>query len=77
MITLLSMLLLAAEPKAVASAVPSTDAAAPELAKEEKKICKRDIDSTSRIGTKPVCLTPSQWRKRQSGDMKCLGLDRK
>ena len=71
MITLLSVLLLASEtPAAVA---PPTDATAAEAPKEEKKICKREGSTESRLGSKKVCLTAAQWRARDTGEMRGLG----
>ena len=66
MITLLSVLLLASETPAVAS---STDAPAAAVApKEEKKICKREAATESRLGSKKICLTADEWRARDTGE---------
>ena len=71
MITLLSVLLLASEsPAAVA---PSIDATAVEAPKEEKKICKREMATESRLGSKRVCLTAAQWKARDTGEFRGLG----
>ena len=67
MITLLSALLLASDtPAAVA---PATDATAAEAPKEEKKICKREASTESRLGAKKVCLTAAQWKARDTGEV--------
>jgi len=71
MITLLSVLLLASEtPAAVA---PSTDATASEAPKEERKICRRETATESRLGSKKVCLTAAQWKARDTGEFRGLG----
>ena len=68
MITLLSVLLLASETPA--TVVPSTDATAAEAPKEEKKICKREAATESRLGSKKVCLTAAQWKARNTAEMR-------
>lgn len=65
MITLLSALLLAAETPAVVA--PAADAPAAEAPKEEKKICKREGNTESRLGSKKICLTAAEWRARDTG----------
>ena len=67
MITLLSVLLLTSE--APATLAPSTDATATEASKEEKKICKREAATESRLGAKKVCLTAAQWKARDTGEV--------
>jgi hypothetical protein len=67
MIALLSVLLLASEtPAAVA---PSTDVPAAEAPKEEKKICKREGSTESRLGSKRICLTAAEWKARDTGEI--------
>ena len=39
----------------------------------EKKICKREESTESRLGGKRVCLTAEQWRERQRGATRDLG----
>lgn len=75
MIALVSVLLLVAAPSATATASAATSASPvqPTAPKEEKKICKRDDDTTSRLGAKRICLTASEWRDRQDGNVKGLG----
>lgn len=66
---LFSVMLLAAE---AATATPATTAGAPaavEAPKEEKKICKRETVSESRLGGKRICLTAAQWKARDSGEI--------
>ena len=71
MITLLSVLLLASETPA--AAVPPTEATVAEAPKEERKICKRETATESRLGSKKVCLTAAQWKARDTGEMRGLG----
>ena len=74
MITLLSLLLLGAEtPAETAQSAPGSVATA-EAPKDEKKICKREMATESRMGSKRICLTAAQWRERQVEDVKGLGL---
>lgn len=75
MITLFSVLLFASDtsstavqPEPVAAAIEAPK----EQAKEERKICKREDDTTSRMGSKRVCLTAAQWRARETS-IKGLG----
>lgn len=80
MTVLLAILLLSADPAAVAQQPQTTSAAAtPAAAKpeSEKKICKVDTsDSTSRL-RKRVCLSQTQWERSESGkdvtDLKSMG----
>ena len=60
---LFSVLLLASE---AAVAVPAPAAPAAEAPKEERKICKREMDSTSRMGGKKICLTAAEWKSRET-----------
>ena len=69
---LFSMMLLASEATATTSATTAQAPAAVEAPKEEKKICKREEATESRLGSKRVCLTAAQWRARQTG-VKGLG----
>ena len=65
---LLSVLLLASEAAAVAStATPATAEAVKtdEAVKAERKICKRESTTESRMGSKRLCLTASEWKARQ------------
>jgi hypothetical protein len=61
---MIGTLLLATAPTPTEAATP---APAPAVAapKEERKICKRETVSTSLYGSKRVCLTSSEWRKRE------------
>lgn len=34
--------------------------------KAEKKICKREMNTESRMGSKRICLTAEQWKARES-----------
>ena len=44
------------------------EASAQAQPQEEKKICKRIDASESRTAAKRVCLTASEWKKRQQAD---------
>ena len=62
----LSVLLLATEttaatPQTPAAAVPQSS----EATKAEKKICKREQSTESRMRSKRICLTAAQWKERQ------------
>ena len=76
MITLLSVLLFASDTAATAvqpeATAPAAVEAGKDQAKEERKICKREDDTTSRMGSKRICLTASQWRARETS-VKGLG----
>ena len=72
---LFSVLLFASDTEAAATLPGQAPAAAAEAPKDEKKICKREAATESRLGAKRVCLTAAQWRERQDGaDVKGLGL---
>ncbi len=67
---LFSVMLLASD---AAATVPAPEpSAAIEASKDEKKICKREMASKSRLAAKRVCLTAAEWRAR-SGGVKGLG----
>ena len=67
----LSMLLLAAETTpapvadAPAQAAPAATVGADKAEKAEKKICKRESSTESRLGSKRICLTAEQWKAAQ------------
>ena len=67
---LLGVLMMVSDTSAAATTQASTPAAAVEAQapKEEKKICKREAATESRLGAKKVCLTAAQWRARDNGD---------
>ncbi|HEY0629341.1 MAG TPA: hypothetical protein VGD23_08435 [Sphingomicrobium sp.] len=71
MITVLfSVMLLAAETGAATATTTTTEApTAVEAPKEEKKICKRDMATESRLGSKRTCLTAAQWKARDTGEI--------
>ncbi|HJR82476.1 MAG TPA: hypothetical protein VJ775_00975 [Sphingomicrobium sp.] len=46
------------------SAQPATGGAE-KAKKNEKKICRREASTESRLGGKRICLTAEQWRARQ------------
>ena len=64
---LFGLLLLASDPAAAASAQPAVQPTA-EAPKEERKICKREASTESRLGAKRICLTEAEWRARDNGD---------
>lgn len=70
---LLSLLLLAGSPAAPTPApTPATTASkstAQEAGTEERKICKREGSTESRLGAKRICLTAKEWelRKKSQG----------
>ena len=72
MTLLLAALLVASDP-AVAAQQPSQDPKATQTAtsekaeKAEKKICRREESTESRLGAKRICLTAEEWRARDSG----------
>jgi hypothetical protein len=72
---LLSAFLMAADP--VAPPAPATTPApqAQQQVKAERKICKRQMVTTSLHGSKRVCLTASEWRVRngEGGDAESIG----
>jgi hypothetical protein len=49
------------------SPAPVSAAQAPAPAPAERKICKRDDSSSTRLGSKRICLTAEQWRARDGG----------
>lgn len=67
MITLLSLLLLASDAPAATPAEPSAPATA-EKPKAERKICRREEATESRLAAKRVCLTAAEWQARSKGD---------
>jgi hypothetical protein len=72
MITLLSVLLLASETPAAVNPASETPIAA-EATKAERKICKREGSTESRLGSKRICLTAAEWKARDTGEMRGLG----
>ena len=74
MITLLSLYLLVAATPTESAQPSAAQAATAEAPKEEKKICKREMATESRMASKRICLTAAQWRERQTQDIKGLGL---
>lgn len=72
MITLFSLLLLAGDSPAATPAAPP--AAAVEAPKKERKICRREDATESRLGGKRICLTAAEWQARSgNGDSRGLG----
>jgi len=62
----LSVLLLATETAVPAPQQPATAISQPvEAQKAEKKICKREQSTESRMDSKRICLTAAQWKERQ------------
>jgi hypothetical protein len=54
-------------PSAAQGQTPATAAGAEKAGKEEKKICKREESTESRLGGKRICLTAEQWRRVAQG----------
>jgi hypothetical protein len=69
----LSVLFLAAGSDTAAAATTATVPQATEALKAERKICKREDATESRLAAKRVCLTADQWRDRQRGATTGLG----
>jgi len=67
----LSVLFLAAASDTAATTTTAPQGA--EAPKAERKICKREESTESRLGGKRVCLTAEQWRERQRGATRDLG----
>lgn len=65
------LFLAAANDTAATTAAPAPQAT--EAPKAERKICKREESTESRLGGKRVCLTAEQWRERQRGATRDLG----
>jgi hypothetical protein len=55
---IVTSLLLASAPEAAA-----TPAAAPQQPAEEKKVCRREVETGSLIKGKKICYTAKQWQK--------------
>ena len=53
----------ASEPAPVSSAPAAKTAPA-----EERKICKREASTESRLGNKRICLTKEEWELRERVD---------
>ena len=71
---LFSVLLFASDTAATTMQPEQAPAATAEAPKEEKKICKREMATESRMGSKRICLTAAEWRERQSRGDGNLGL---
>ena len=61
-------------PTESANATPSAQAQAPaataepdKAGKDEKKICKREENTESRLGGKRICMTAEQWKRAAQG----------
>lgn len=63
---LFSVLMLAASPSATTLAATPAPAVAAEAPKAERKICRRDATSESRLGGKRICLTAAEWKARDA-----------
>lgn len=59
-----SALMLAISPSV---GTPAATAAPTEVAKVERKICRREMASESRLGAKRTCLTATEWKARDNG----------
>lgn len=65
-------LLLSGTPVQAPAGTSTAPAGQTTAAKEEKKICKRDLTSGTRLGTKRTCLTAAEWKARDT-TFKSLG----
>jgi len=54
-----------ASPAAAQEPAQAATAGAEKPKKDEKKICRRQESTESRLGGKRICLTAEQWRARQ------------
>ncbi len=75
MISLMFALMLAADPAGGSVVTPtSTEVQKPEKA---KKICREDMSTTGTRMKKKICLTETEWAKRDAGksvgDLKTIG----
>ena len=66
----LSVLFLASATDTAVTTAPAPQATE---TKAERKICKREEATESRLGGKRVCLTAEQWRERQRRATSGLG----
>lgn len=76
MITLLLSVMLAATDAtatATAATTPAVASQSAEAPKSERKICKRDRSTESRLGSKRTCLTAAEWKAREGDGVKGLG----
>lgn len=46
---------------------PAATADADKAGKDEKKICKREENTESRLGGKRICMTAEQWKRAAQG----------
>ena len=65
---LFTLLLLADVPTNSASASSPATTVQKETAKEERKICKREDSTESRLGGKRICMTADEWKARKSSE---------
>ena len=65
------LLVMFAEPVAVQDA-----AGAAEQPQTERKICKRDYASESRLGSKRICKTAKEWKAQQGSGADINSLER-
>ena len=69
----LSLLVLATETVAATPAQPTEVQQTAEAPKAEKKICKREQATESRMGSKRICLTAAEWKERQNAAADAFG----
>ena len=71
MITALFSVMLLADATAATTSTTTAEApaAATEAPKEERKICKREMATESRMGSKRICLTAAEWKARSDGEI--------
>lgn len=70
MITAFFSLLLLADVSAASAPAPAPEATGPAKAApaEERKICKREGSTESRLGNKRICLTAKEWELRKKSE---------
>lgn len=62
---LLSAFLMAGDVAAATPAPATSEPVTAEAPKKERKICKRDVVSTSLHGSKRTCMTALEWKMRE------------
>jgi hypothetical protein len=65
---LFSLLLLAELPTNSTTDSSTAPAAQKETPKEERKICKREDSTESRLGGKRICMTADEWKARKRSE---------
>ena len=63
---------------ALAVAAQPAPSAAPEVAAapKEKKICRSEVDTGTRVNRRRICATKQQWEERRQEQIDSMALDR-